>query len=353
MTKNKSLIRRTKPHNIWVFNTLLWGCSFIILLFLFSGNSSPSKIDYIYTTSFIFTLIIPVCINIYWLLPSFLKKGKHLLFYALIISNLILFAQLNTWFFNSIVSIFFNDYFFISYHNTIEIYFIFFVFFLLPLLIKLAEEWSYLNQLEKETLKIEKQQIENQLSTLKAQINPHFLFNSLNVLYALAIDNKTEITNAILQLSDILRYIIYNEKTQTISLDKEIKLIENYINFEKNRHIKSAKISFHHQVDNHLEIYPMLLLPLLENSFKHGLKSGVKNPYIDVRLSTNNKKLDFKITNNFKEITNDVFKESKGIGLKNIKENLAIIYPKRHHFVIENKNNIFTIQLTIDLRACL
>ena len=130
-------------------------------------------------------------------------------------------------------------------------------------------------------------------------------------------------------------------------------MIENYINFEKNRHIKNAKISFHHQVDNHLEIYPMLLLPLLENSFKHGLKSGVKNPYIDVRLSTNNKKLDFKITNNFKEITNDVFKESKGIGLKNIKENLAIIYPKRHHFVIENKNNIFTIQLTIDLRACL
>jgi sensor histidine kinase YesM len=353
MQNNNSLIRKTKSHNIWVFNTLLWGCSFAILLFLFSGSASPSKIDYIYTTSFIFTLIIPVCINVYWLLPSFLKKGKHLLFYALIITNLIVFSQLNTWFFNSLVNLFFSDYFFISYHNTIEIYFIFFVFFLLTILIKLAEEWSYLNRLEKETLKIEKQQIENQLSTLKAQINPHFLFNSLNVLYALAIDNKTEITNAILQLSDILRYVIYNEKTQTISLDKEINLIENYINFEKNRHVNNSKISFSHQVDNHLEIYPMLLLPLLENSFKHGLKSGVKNPYIDVHLSTNNKKLKLIISNNFKELTNNVFKESNGIGLQNIKENLAIIYPEKHHFTIENKDNIFTIHLTIDLEACI
>lgn len=349
MNKNKFLIKRSKSHNIWGFNTLLWGCSFIMLLFLFSGNSSPSKIDYIYTTSFIFTLIIPVCINIYWLLPSFLKKGKHLLFYVLIIGNLILFSELNTWFFNSLVNIFFSDYFFISYHNSLEIYFIFFVFFLVTILLKLAEEWSYLNQLEKETLRIEKQQIENQLSTLKAQINPHFLFNSLNVLYALAIDEKKEITNAILQLSDILRYVIYNEKTDTISLDKEINLIKNYINFEKNRHIKNAKISFHHKVDKGLKIYPMLLLPLLENSFKHGLKSGVKNPYIDVHLSTKNKKLEFIIANNFKEITNNVFKKKKGIGLQNIKENLAIIYPEKHHFTIENKENIFTIHLTVDL----
>ncbi|MCG1035111.1 sensor histidine kinase [Polaribacter sargassicola] len=349
MTKNKSFIKRTKSHNIWVFNTLLWGCSFTILLFLFSGNSSPSKIDYIYTATFIFTLIIPVSINIYWLLPTFLKNGKHLLFYTLIIGILILFAQLNAWLFNRIVNIFFSDYFFISYHNTVEIYFIFFVFFLVSILIKLAEEWSYLNRLEKETLRVEKQQIENQLTALKAQINPHFLFNSLNVLYALAIDNKTEITNAILQLSDILRYVIYNEKSDTISLNKEINLIENYINFEKNRHIENAKISFHHQVDKSLEIYPMLLLPLLENSFKHGLKSGVKNPYIDVHLTTKNKKLEFKIINNFKEITNDVFKESKGIGLQNIKENLSIIYPEKHHFIIENKENIFTTHLTIYL----
>jgi len=257
MTKNKSFIKRTKSHNIWVFNALLWVCSFMILLFLFSGNSSPAKIDYIYTASFIFTLIIPVCINLYWLLPNFLKRGKHFLFYTLIVSNLILFSQLNKVLFTKIVNTFFNDYYFISYHNQLEIYFIFFVFFLLTILIKLAEEWSYLNQLEKETLKLEKQQVENQLSTLKAQINPHFLFNSLNVLYALAIDEKKEITNAILQLSDILRYVIYNKNIATISLEKEINLVQNYIDFEKNRHVENSKILFHHQVNKDLEIYPM------------------------------------------------------------------------------------------------
>ena len=353
MVQINTFFKRTNSHNVVIFNTLLWSFSFFILLFLFSDDFSPSKIDYYYTLSFLITIVVPVTINLYGLIPYFLKKEKYTLFCLFFILNLAIFAQLNTWFFNSLIEGVFSDYYFISYHSNIKIAFIFAAFLLATMFIKLSEDWLYLNQLENNALRLDKQQIENQLSSLKAQINPHFLFNSLNVLYALAIDNKAEITNAILQLSDILRYVIYNEKTHTISLDKEINLIENYINFEKNRHVNNSKISFRNQVDEALEIYPMLLLPLLENSFKHGLKSGVKNPYIDVHLSTKDKKLEFKIANNFKELTNDIFKESKGIGLQNIKENLAIIYPEKHHFTIKNKDNIFTIHLKIDLEACI
>jgi sensor histidine kinase YesM len=349
MLQNKSFLTKTNTHHIVVFNAILWSCSFLILLFLFSGSSSPSKIDYIYTASFIFTLVIPVCINLYWLLPTYLKKEKYAIFGILFIVNLILFAQINPWFFNVLVDTFFKDYFFISYHNTVEIYFIFAVFFILSALIKLAEDWVYLNQLENRALKIQNQQIENQLHYLKGQINPHFLFNSLNVLYSLAIEEKKEVKNAILQLSDILRYVIYDVNAAQITIMKEIELLTNYIEFEKNRHVQNSTITFDYKVDEDLEIYPMLLLPLLENSFKHGLKSGTLNPYINMELIVKNKKIDFVISNNFKESTNNTTKEEYGIGLKNIQENLSLIYPDKHLFSIENSHPIFTVRLTIDL----
>jgi len=293
--------------------------------------------------------VIPVCINLYWLLPKYLKKEKYALFTTLFIVNLIVFAQINPWFFNVLVDTFFKDYFFISYHNTIEIYFIFSVFFILTALIKLAEDWVFLNQLENRALKIQNQHIENQLHYLKGQINPHFLFNSLNVLYSLAIEEKKEVTNAILQLSYILRYVIYDVNADKITIKKEIELLTNYIEFEKNRHVQNSTITFDYKVDEDLEIYPMLLLPLLENSFKHGLKSGTLNPHINMELIVKNKKIDFVISNNFKESTNNTTKEEYGIGLKNIQENLSLIYPDKHLFSIENSHPIFTVRLTIDL----
>lgn len=349
MLQIKSSLKRTNALHKIVFNAMLWSCSFIILLFLFSGSSSPSKIDYIYTFCFVFTLLFPVCLNLYYLLPNFLKKEKYLLFFLLFVTNLIIFAELNTWLFDSLINLFFNDYFFISHHDTLEIYFIFIVFFILTTLIKLAEDWVSLNKSENKALKIQKQQIENQLHYLKGQINPHFLFNSLNVLYSLAIEEKQEVTNAILQLSDILRYVIYDIEAGKISIKKEIELIKNYIEFEKNRHVTGSNIEFKFTADETIEIHPMLLLPLLENSFKHGLKSGLKNPYIDVKLNAKNKKIEFTISNNFKEITNHHRKDYKGIGLKNIQENLALIYPNKHHFSIEKNKDVFIVTLTIDL----
>jgi len=349
MKQINTLLTRTNSHNSIVFNMILWSCSFVILLFLFSGNSAPSKIDYIYTSSFIFTLIIPISLNLYLLIPKFLKKEKYILFCVFFITNLFLFVQINTWFFNLVVTSFFKDYFFISYHNPLEIYFIFSIFFILSALIKLAEDWISLNRHENKTLKTQNQLIENQLYYLKGQINPHFLFNSLNVLYSLAIDKKHQITDAILQLSDILRYVIYDIDAGKISVEKEIELLKNYIEFEKNRHIKNSTIKFDYSIDEDLEIYPMLLLPLLENSFKHGLKSGVKNPFIDIQLKTKNQNLNFTIINNYKEIINPDSDNNKGIGLKNIQKNLAIVYLDKHQFSIEEKENIFTVNLKINL----
>ena len=350
MKKNKSILKRTSSHNIAVFNTLLWVCSFVILVFLFSGRTILEKIDYIYTVCFIITLIIPVSINLYFLIPKYLKKEKNLIFCVLFILNLIIFSELNPLFFEFIVSTFFKDYYFISYHNKLEIYFIFFIFFAVSSLSKLAEDWVHLNQVENKVLKVQKQEIENELYYLKGQINPHFLFNSLNVLYSLAIDKKEEITNAILQLSDILRYVLYDAETDKVSIQKEIDLIKNYIAFEKNRHVKNSEICFDYKVDENQKIYPMLMLPLIENSLKHGLKSGIKNPFVNIRLTEKNKKLHFKISNNFKELQSLKNEAYQGIGLKNIQKNLALIYPEKHQFKTAVNKGVFTVTLSIDLK---
>ncbi len=340
------MIMKRSYHRFWVFNSLFWITSYVLLLFLFSGRKSPEKIDFIYTSCFIVSLVVPVLVNIYVYIPKFLKKEKYLLFLVLFIANLILFAELNPLFFELVISSFFNDYYFISYHNKLEIYFIFFLFFTVSSLIWLAEDWIYLNKLEKDVLKREKQQIEKQLYYLKGQINPHFLFNALNVIYALSIEKKN-VSNAILQLSDILRYVIYDTEVKKVGIVKEIELLENYIAFEKNRHNKNANIQFNYSVHKDAKIYPMLFLPLVENSFKHGLKSKPEKPFISIQLNQNENEVSFTISNNFTK--KDKPEVKKGIGLKNIQESLQLIYPKKHSFTTNSENNIFTAILKINL----
>ena len=327
MIINRNNLLKRNSHNPTVFNLLLWGVSFVILIFLFSGRKAPEQIDYIYTGCFIITLIIPVSINLYLLIPRYLTTESYLKFGLLFLINLLVFSWVNPLVFDLIVNTFLSDYYFISYHNQLEVFFVFFVFFVLTSLMKMGEDWVYLNKTENERLLKEKEQVQQQLYYLKGQINPHFLFNSLNVLYSLAIHKKEEIETAILELSDILRYVIYETSVDQVPIQKEIELIQSFISFEKNRQIKNAKINFDYIVSGNFEIYPMLLLPLVENSFKHGLKSGVQDPFVSISLKEKNGFLNFEIANNFKPKSN---KEKNGIGLENVQKSLSLIYPDKH-----------------------
>jgi LytS/YehU family sensor histidine kinase len=215
-------------------------------------------------------------------------------------------------------------------------------------LIKLAEDWVYFNENENKKLKMDNLQMYNQLSTLRSQINPHFLFNSLNVIYALALEKKSKATEAIIQLSDILRYVIYDSNTEFVPIKNEIQLLNNYIEFQKNRHYISDKIKFdyHIQEDDFL-IYPMLLLPLLENSFKHGIMQDIDHPFINLRLSLNEERFEYYIENNFnKDYVNTDIAHS-GLGIENIKNNLNIVYPNNHKFEIKKSNEKFMVTLIL------
>lgn len=333
--------------NTLIFNLVLWICSFMLFLLVFTENGPPKTIDYIYTGSFLTTIVVPVLINFYILIPQLLKKEKYLFYVLAFILNILLFAQLNIWFFDYLIDYVFPDYYFISYHSNTTLITIFSVFLIVTTLIKLSMDWFYFNSHENRELKIRNQQIQTQLSSLRSQINPHFLFNSLNVIYALAIENKAETKDAIVQLSDILRYVIYDSNTERITLKDEVSLLKNYIEFQQFRHQQTENVIFDSTIDDEkYAIYPMLLLPLVENSFKYGIKGDINNTFIHIKLTQQNDEFSFDIENNYAEQLLETHERS-GLGLENIKKNLEIVYPKSHEFNISKTKDTFRVTLKL------
>lgn len=340
---------KKNSHNSLLFNSVLWFISFFILLFFFSGGK-PIKIDYYYTLGFIVSLFFPVVISFYFLIPKFLKTEKHLVFVILFLVNFIVFASSNVLFLNDVINYILPGFYFISYLNTYTVYLLFFIFISITSLIKLAEDWVYFNKIENETLKIENKQIETQLSSLKAQINPHFLFNSLNVVYSLALQDHKKTTNAIVQLSDILRYVLYDSNTKKNAFSEEIKLLNNYLEFQKFRYNHKANVTFETSIDDeNFSIYPMLLLPLVENSFKHGIKGDIDQTFIRININKTKNEFHFFIENNLAKEDTTTTEKYSGLGLKNIQQNLELIYPKKHQFVIKKQKETFSVSLKIHI----
>jgi hypothetical protein len=347
MTNRNPQLIQGNNHNTLLFNSVLWFCSFTILLFIFSEDNHPKKIDFIYTGSFLLTILVPVLLNLYILIPLFLKTEKYLLFVITFILTIMAFTQLNIWFFDYFIDYIFPDYFFISYHSNSKLITIFSIFLFGTTLIKLSIDWFYFNKQENLELKLKNQQIEMQLSLLRSQINPHFLFNSLNVIYALALEKKEETKEAIVQLSDILRYVIYDSNTQRVSLKDEIELLKNYIAFQRFRHLDTGNVTFNYSMDDtNFLIYPMLLLPLVENSFKYGIKGDINHTFINITLSQKEEVFHFNIENNYSDNENES-NEHSGVGNENIKKNLEIVYPNLHEFEIIKTESAFKVHLKI------
>lgn len=186
-----------------------------------------------------------------------------------------------------------------------------------------------------------------ELQLLKSQISPHFLFNVLNSLYALALEKSEETPDVILKLSDILRYSLYEAQEKEVPVEDEVRILNTYMGIERLRIPESATVSFLHSgTEGTSKIAPMLLLPLVENAFKHGTDSTVGSSYIEVHLSCNVDLLTFTCRNSFKE---SPAKEVGGIGIQNIRKRLQLLYPQRHKLEIEKQDKVFTVTLELKL----
>lgn len=188
---------------------------------------------------------------------------------------------------------------------------------------------------------------EAELKLLKSQIQPHFLFNTLNNLYSLSIQKSERTSDVIIKISDLLNYIIYDCNTDKVSLEKEFEFIQSYIDLEKLRYDDSLKIITNISGDLHGKfIAPMILHTFIENSFKHGASKDTGNPWININLSIKANWLNFTVINSK---LNDDNNSLCGIGIENAKKRLQLIYPNQHSLEIENKKNTFNISLEIQV----
>ncbi len=210
--------------------------------------------------------------------------------------------------------------------------------------------YNYRSVLKNEDLsnKILKNQLklrEQELRFLKMQIHPHFLFNSLNTIYGFALMKKDEAPEMILKLSNLLDYILYQTDKPSVALSKEIAHLKDYISLEKMRFHDTLIVDANFLNSNEdIEIAPMLLIPFLENSFKHGaIKNGKLK--IDLELKASENELYFKLMNS----SNSDRETNIGIGLQNIKKRLEMLYPAAFDLEIENLKNIYTVVLKINL----
>lgn len=285
-------------------------------------------------------------INVLFLVPVFLSKKKYL-YYTIGIFTVLLFT----------VFLLVYDYNTAFHHkNKISVgYFILFnmmflLFYIsLTSLIKITSDWITLQEISTKVSEIEKEKVQSELTALYAQINPHFLFNCLNNIYSLALDESKKTPDAILKLSEMMGYMIYDCKGDCVALDKEIQYIQNYIELQQLRLNKPGVVQFNvHGNTQNVCIAPLLLIPLIENCFKHGITFDTENVFvlIDITVTDNELKILLK---NSKPLTEPGKNVYSGIGLNNVQSRLKYLYPNKHNFTICTDGDIFAVEVKIQI----
>jgi two-component system, LytTR family, sensor histidine kinase AlgZ len=212
-------------------------------------------------------------------------------------------------------------------------------------MLRFAAEWFVLEAKKKE---IENEKLYAELNFLKAQINPHFLFNTLNNLYYLAYSQSPNTTEVISKLSQMMRYMIYDTNHPKVLLSKEIEYMENYISLEKLRLNTNIPIdiSITGQVDA-VTISPLIFITFLENAFKHGVNNNNPNSWIKVNIKVNTEDCLYEVENSKIPKSRDSKEEKSGIGLTNVKRRLELSYPGKYQLLIEDLKDKYRVELKL------
>ena len=324
--------------------------SFFILLNIFRTSRPPAVVDYVYTSLFLATLLPAIYLHLYWLLPNL--GGKNSLIYYVIPLLLVtaFFTWVNVQLFDHWSVKLFPGFFFISYYKWWEIALFFVVSVSITTLFKLSKSWFVVSRLQRQLLETEKQRVQAELKALKAQINPHFFFNTLNSIYSMSLDKDERLPGTVLQLSELMRYFLYESREDLVPLSKEIHVLNDYIALQKIRSDEKLKIKTEMEEDHgQQKIAPLLLIAFVENAFKHGAKGSTGDVFINIKLTTAQNTINFRVENN-KGVVDEAGKDDHGgLGLDNVKRRLELIYPQRHKLLIENSDKFFLVQLQLQL----
>ncbi|NAS30730.1 sensor histidine kinase [Flavobacteriaceae bacterium R38] len=199
----------------------------------------------------------------------------------------------------------------------------------------------------KSIINLRNEKVKAEVLHLQSQVNPHFFFNILNNLYGLVKTDADKAQELILKLSNMMRYSIYDGQKNLVTLEEEIDYLKNYIELHKMRYHKKIEVDCDFQVqEKEYKVMPLLFIILLENAFKHGVENLRKNAYVKVNLTTIENEIRFSVENNFDstELTSQ-----PGIGLKNLKRRLELVYPKKHSLSYSITEDVYTALLILKL----
>lgn len=300
--------------------------------------------NFLYVVVFHLTIVAAVYFHLKVLIVRFLNRSRFAIYLLYSGGLVVLTAFLNYALFNSVIDQLFPSLYYISYFRIWELVLIVVAYLVFTGILFLI--WQYAQML------IEKRDAaRNELSALKSQINPHFLFNNLNTIYSMASQKDERTPEVILQLSDFLRYVLYDTSAETIPLEKEVEIIQTYVGLQKER--VNPDITQVHLITegnfSGVNIAPLLLLPLAENCFKHG--KG-KNPgTIRIYIGFDGRQLRFKTQNKIARREKTDAEENGGIGIKNVEKRLNLIYPDRHSIEYHEIEGVFRLEMEIDLKC--
>jgi LytS/YehU family sensor histidine kinase len=307
-------------------------------------------VDIIYTFLFHWAIIFVVYTNIQLLIPKFLEKKKYWTYILSLIGLILSGIAINAITFGWLADLIFPNYYFIDYYDFSDILEFIVSYLLITSLFKFSKGWFRQLEAKQKIGILEKEKTVAELNALKTQINPHFLFNSLNNLYSLSLDNDKRTPRIILRLSEMMRYLLYETEVQKVSLQKEIEHLDNYIEMQELRVGADADIKFIKEGHfGEAKIAPLLFLPLVENAFTHGVKGNKDGAFIHILLSFNQDEVFFKVGNKKGEVDKILHQKNGGVGLENLQKRLELIYPDKHQLKIIDSTDEYSTMLKINL----
>ncbi|HET6990302.1 MAG TPA: histidine kinase [Bacteroidia bacterium] len=342
MTAQKQFTRVTS----FSLHLLLWGMMYLFWIFIF-GNRTLS-VSRTMTIEFCYLVFIALAfyLIVYLLIPRLLVKKKHILFFLfsfLIIASSAFFRALTALFISRHFSTAGNvnpDFETLYFNSLINIFFWVEGFVAIWIITDRIRYQRYIASMEKE-------KIETELKFLKAQNNPHFLFNSLNSIYFQIDKNNSAARETLMKFSEMLRYQLYDCSSERIPIEKEIHYLKNYISLQQLRMNDNYTISVSGEDVAGFSIAPLLILPVVENAFKHVSHKAGKNNEIGIIFSNQKNEFRCVVKNTKENLLHAEHSSRKGIGLENVRRRLELLYPGKHTLEIEDGNDYFTVTLLL------
>jgi hypothetical protein len=329
---------------------LFWAVSFYVCLRLFSRTDEIRFVDVIYTFLFHIPFVFAVTFHSSHLMKHFLAK-RRFYFYGSALFNLF-FA---TYFlyqltFDPIAGWLFPDYYLVGVYSLAEIFGFTLIYLLLSSSLEFSRSWFSGIKAKTRVAELESEKSATELNALKAQVNPHFLFNSLNAIYGESLKGSVKTPNMILQLSDMLRYVLDKMEADSVPLKEEVDYLQNYVDMQMNRLNHPEKVQFNLMGElNGYKISPLLLINFIENCFKHADLQN-ESGFIRITIRVQNGSLKLNTQNTTRDQRDEVEQHSE-LGIDNARKRLELAYPNAYTLDISEDEQLFEINLNIDLNT--